>query len=82
MQDVLRVAGRESDYFQMNHDTTKDRLGANGLVNKGQVTFMGSKKPKYDFTQTGYSCFSPLSVMKSTGGKMSTISNDLYATRW
>jgi len=29
------TAGLRQDYWQMNRDQTKDRLGANGLVNKG-----------------------------------------------
>lgn len=60
------VAGLPQDYWQMNREQTKDRLGANGLVNKGKYT-NDFRDPKHMFNKT-------IDMTRTR------ISNPLYAT--
>ena len=63
-----RPAGQRADIFQMNIDATKDRLGANGLVNKGLI-FGGVKKPA-------------LTPMKTIDFRKTSLTHDLYSKKW
>ena len=61
------TAGLPQDYWQMNRDQTQDRLGANGLVNKGQYQY--GKKPDPSKTQ-------PIHAFRST------VSTMMHSTPW
>jgi len=61
------TAGLKQDYWQMNRDQTKDRLGANGLVNKG--LYEAGKSPDPNKTQ-------PINAFRTT------ISSMMHSTPW
>ena len=61
------TAGLKQDYWQMNRDQTQDRLGANGLVNKG--VYQEGKRPDPSKTQ-------PISAFRTT------VSSMMHSTPW